>query len=796
MKSELGGGLLVRIPSYKTLVLLISISAALGCKYDREFVIVEGGAAQVGLALPESAEADEKLAAEELCAFVKRMSGAELEIVSPGGEGNTIYLGRAGAFADGVLPAQVCEAAAKLEPEAYLRVAAEGDFYLIGGSAKGALWAVYGVLHELGCRWYMPGPIGEVVPNRGRLSLNGKPSAEKPDFPYRQIWYSWGRPEVTGPRFQLWKQRNRLANPHVMHGHNLTHSMPESASFERRPELYSLIKGKREKSQICTTNPEAVRLITQTVNEYFDKHPDTLCYSLCPDDNDDFCECETCTALDTGAFDVDRQRPVVSDRYVTFLNQVAEGIQERHPGKMVSMYAYVNHSTPPEYTKVSPHVVIFFTSSMYCGGHGIGDAVCASRMKMRADLKAWCDACPNVYIYEYDPIPYNMELPWPLFGARAREMPVYREFGIQGLTLESHCSWATLSPNHWVSARCLWDADIAADELLRDFCDGFFGAMAVEEDDDLACAAQSMYNYFSVLEGALASYKPRIEWGHRDIPLIFTDECAAACRASLNDAMEAARRCSHPEAPAVRVRLNMIDLGFQYLEAYLEFSRIDREGGTMKEIKGAYDHCQALVDELIEAHPDFIEPESVLPDLKEMLSPLVDERYSAEFGLVTKWNAIGPFPNPEGQGHERAYEPEKEIDLKASYEGAAGKVSWKQISTGEGRGYVNLLHHFQPADWVTVYALGYLHADRDMDVQLRAGSNDQLKLWLDGKLLWNYGQDRTATVDEDIIPVHLKAGSTPVLLKISQTGNNWGFYFRVTDTEGNVAKRVTVELEP
>ena len=60
-------------------------------------------------------------------------------------------------------------------------------------------------------------------------------------------------------------------------------------------------------------------------------------------------------------------------------NQVAERLQERHPGKMVSMYAYINHSTPPVQTPVSPYVVIFFTTSVYCGGHGIDrDARAAS----------------------------------------------------------------------------------------------------------------------------------------------------------------------------------------------------------------------------------------------------------------------------------------------------------------------------------------------------------------------------------------------------------------------------------
>ena len=787
---------MARISSYITVLFVVSVLAGLSCSYDREIVIVENGVPRMGLVLPENPTSDERLAEEELRAFVQRMSGGVLESVGPGSEGPKFFLGRADAFDAAEFPDQIRDAASDLEPEAYLRVAVGSDLYLLGGSGRGALWAVYGLLHEFGCRWYMPAPDGEVVPRRATLAISGKPIIENPDFPFRQVWYTWGRAEVTGPEFHTWKRRNRLAHPQVMHGHNLKPSLPESASFERRPELYALVSGERADTQVCTTNPEVVRLITETVNGYFDRYPDALCYSLCPDDNDDFCECDNCTALDTGAFDIDRQKPVVSDRYVTFMNQVAEGIQERHPGKMVSMYAYINHSTPPENVEVSPHVVIFFTGSVYCGGHGIGDTLCESRMKMRADLEAWCEACPNVYIYEYDPVPGSLELPWPLFGARTREMPVYRELGIQGLSMESHCSWATLSPNHWVTAQCLWSADRTKEELLRDFCAGFFEAMATKEDAELAEVSDSMFDYYTVLEGALAQHEPKLEWGQRDIPFIYTAKRTAACRAALDKALAAAKRCSHPEAPVIRRRLDMIDIGFRYLESYLEFRRLDRDGGTLDALQASFEQCTNLVDQMIATRPDWIERESVLPDLTKMLSPLIDERFSSEFGLVTDWLAIGPFDSPAGTGHDHAYPPEREIDLDATYEGAKGKVAWKKISAGEGHGYMNLLHHFEPVDWVTVYAMGYLHAERDMDVQIRVGSNDTLKMWLGGELVWTYDDERGAVVDDDVVPVQVKAGKTPVLLKVSQTGNDWGFYFRITDMEGNPASGVTMELRP
>ncbi|MFH1740309.1 MAG: hypothetical protein ABIH23_14975 [bacterium] len=164
--------------------------------------------------------------------------------------------------------------------------------------------------------------------------------------------------------------------------------------------------------------------------------------------------------------------------------------------------------------------------------------------------------------------------------------------------------------------------------------------------------------------------------------------------------------------------------------------------------------------------------------------------------LVTAWNVIGPFGNDKGKGHDTAYPPEREIDLDAIYDGLEGPVKWEIMSGSKQTGYMNFVHQFTPTNWVSAYALNYLYTKHDTDVQLRVGSNDTLKVWVDGAPVWSYDHERSAVVDNDVIPVRLKAGWTPVLLKVSQTEGGWGFYFRVTDSQGNAAKDVKCALLP
>lgn len=110
------------------------------------------------------------------------------------------------------------------------------------------------------------------------------------------------RPPETADDFRVWRLRNRLGSfARIAHGHNLTNTVPPATYFDSHPEYYALVNGKRQTTQLCTSNPDVVRLSIEHINAYFDANPQATSYSLCPDDNKDFCECANCTALDTGA---------------------------------------------------------------------------------------------------------------------------------------------------------------------------------------------------------------------------------------------------------------------------------------------------------------------------------------------------------------------------------------------------------------------------------------------------------------------------------------------------------------
>ena len=135
------------------------------------------------------------------------------------------------------------------------------------------------------------------------------------------------------------------------------------------------------------------------------------------------------------------------------------------------------------------------------------------------------------------------------------------------------------------------------------------------------------------------------------------------------------------------------------------------------------------------------------------------------------------------------------MDLAAEYDGKSGKVRWEQKQDEVLNGFVNIDSIFggrhgrgdrslRPIEWVTAYAWTTINAPDERHVQIRFGSDDQAKIWLNGEEIFAYDQLRPAMIDQDIIPVTLKAGENTILVKVCDEEMFWGFYFRITDMAG------------
>jgi hypothetical protein len=153
---------------------------------------------------------------------------------------------------------------------------------------------------------------------------------------------------------------------------------------------------------------------------------------------------------------------------------------------------------------------------------------------------------------------------------------------------------------------------------------------------------------------------------------------------------------------------------------------------------------------------------------------------------VRDWNLVGPFHAPDMSYLQVPFPPEVRLDTMETYIGKDGrKIAWRRAESRPS-GFVALQELFRPRERAVVYGLVYVFAPSERATQLLIGSDDGVRVWLNGKLVFSNPAYRGAYPDQDRIPVRLNRGWNPLLLKILQGAGGWGFYVRFLDPDGEL----------
>ncbi len=153
---------------------------------------------------------------------------------------------------------------------------------------------------------------------------------------------------------------------------------------------------------------------------------------------------------------------------------------------------------------------------------------------------------------------------------------------------------------------------------------------------------------------------------------------------------------------------------------------------------------------------------------------------------IRGWQVLGPFPNAGGSGFDTAYAPETRVEVKkaCAIPGVKEPVRWQTVPNSAD-GLVDLHSALRPNSDVCAYGVIYVKSAAAQKAMLSAGSDDGIKLWLNGALVASNNAQRGAAPGQEQVAVTLKAGWNEVLLKITQGGGGWGFYFDLLTPDGS-----------
>ena len=542
-----------------------------GCSSGSLF---RNGKSDYKIVVSSDASVSEQTAAKELQDYLKQIGGAELPITDDlNADGRRIFIGYNPKVAE-------LSGAAQPDPEdeSFTYRTVGRDLLIWGGSRRGTMYGVFTFLEkELGVHWFTP-QCTEVPMMKAwkmpRLDHSEKPAIQLRFHNYRLtagefVWGAHVKENMRGPVDNEYGGEEGYWGAHTM-----GYLVPEKEFFKTHPEYFSFRDGKRQtNSQLCLTNPDVLELCKQRLAQKMRELPGYRIYSLSQNDNEFFCECDNCKA-------VEQQYGGHSGLIVWFVNQVADALKDEFPDKYIGTFAYRYSRKPPVGIVPRDNVVIRLCSIECCYAHPL-TAGCPQNEAFMKELREWAGIAPHLFIWDYI-VDYAQYLaPWPNFQVLGPNIEAFRENKAIGIFEEAQ--YQTVGAEFeemksWVVNQLLWDPKQDVDSLATIFINGYYGK-----------AAPRVQDYYNLCQGLV---KPDVHYGIyiREDHEIYSDEF----NQKAFDLLDEARSLAEDEEILKRVdRVRMQPL-YLYCMRHRDQAKQD---GKWEELKGLMLQYQARARE-------------------------------------------------------------------------------------------------------------------------------------------------------------------------------------------------------
>ena len=506
------------------------------------------GQAAVQICIPVDAAESVITAAKDLQKHVFQISGAQLPIIR---ETETLIFPRSVHIGYTEKARQLGLPAPESTGERVIvqyNEHTDGDLFAYGNeghSADGTGFAVTMILETLGCGWFGPDELWQVIPNSEDLKIDYFAKDQRPRYSSRRNWVLRTNPEL-GRRWYLggeWK--------HIEHAYWVL--FPREKYLKDHPQWYALVNGKRDPYsvewwQMCYSNKELQEVTAEKIKEFFREHPEYTQAALSANDGwfEGFCECEECQKMGTP-----------SEIILKFVNRVAELIEDEYPDKRLMFFVYFPTWDAPR-TPIMAHrnvTLMFCKESPMCASVDTGpDNGYHVRyhyqlghetypMNWKDNAKLWIERtqCQHICFWEWNccaaAYPIWKDVPWVQGELMGRNLRCFDKLGAEYVYFDqgpvapyndTEESYPLRWPLWYLSAKSCWDGHETPSQLLLDACGKLFEA-----------AGDMMFSYYSCLADLNGKCQAKgIAWHMPEPWEIYPPECFDRVDAILNAACQ------------------------------------------------------------------------------------------------------------------------------------------------------------------------------------------------------------------------------------------------------------------
>ena len=418
------------------------------CNKNKSLQIVKNGISNYEIVFLGEATESQYKSAELLKTYIDKISGANILIVDESSQNidkQKIYVGN-------ILRESLKKDELSIKTN-------EKNLIISGGSDEAIQNAVLVFLEEfLGCKWYSP--TVEEIPSISTIEIDSSIEYNhKPDISTRTVH---SRLFYKNPDFAEKHKVTNIAFPYYVPNarvHTFHKFIPEELFFKDHPEYFALRGNKRTPTQLCLTNQKVLEIVKDSVASLFQQFTEASVISVSQDDNQQYCECDNCSAID-------KEEDSHAGTMIHFVNKIAKSF----PDKTISTLAYQHTRKPP---KIKPDKNVLITlCSIECDRSAPIQEKCKD---FADDLIGWGKLTNNIRIWDYTTQFTNFLAPFPNLSTIQPNIQFFRDQHTKWV-FEQHSNNPSelFELRSYIMAKLLWNPDQNFNDLLIEFTDGYY----------------------------------------------------------------------------------------------------------------------------------------------------------------------------------------------------------------------------------------------------------------------------------------------------------------------------------
>lgn len=155
------------------------------------------------------------------------------------------------------------------------------------------------------------------------------------------------------------------------------------------------------------------------------------------------------------------------------------------------------------------------------------------------------------------------------------------------------------------------------------------------------------------------------------------------------------------------------------------------------------------------------------------------------------WQVIGPFENRQEDGFCMGYNKDfltdfgGEKNLQPDKNKKINGLQWQTFQSSMDK--LNFIILYGQKSNCLAYAYNEFKVNKEQKAILKIGSDDGIKIWLNGIQIINHHIHRANSSGEDLVMINLKTGNNKILVKVDQGNGDWSFSLKLRSIEEEIA---------